>query len=79
MMNLLQGCGHSQTVIKNNTIRIPDNLIAELQHPIATDYPYTVHTLLIIISQYEALIEKANDRFREIKIIQSGETAQTGV
>lgn len=70
----LCGCSTAANVkVVNNPIKIPANLLTPLPHPMATDYPYTVNTLLIIISQYEATVDKANDRFEEITYIQSEE------
>lgn len=71
---ILCGCSTATSVqVISNPIRIPANLLTPLPHPIAIDYPYTVNTLLIIISQYEATVDKANDRFEEIIYIQSEE------
>jgi len=70
LTNLILFTGCSQrtvTVIDNN--HIPANLLTPLAHPIAVR-PYTVNMLLIIISQYEAVVDKANDRFAEIIFIQ---------
>lgn len=74
LMLCLCSCTTQRDVqIINNPIKVPASLLTPLSHPIVSDYPYTVNTLLIIISQYETMVDKANDRFGEIIFIQSEE------
>lgn len=67
----LCGCTASRDIqINSNPISVPLSLLTPLQHPVATGYPHTVNTLLITINQYEALVDRANNRFEEIIYIQ---------
>lgn len=69
---LFSGCaaGNGAVTVVSNPVRIPANLLTPLQHPVIVEYPVTVSVLLITISRYEALVDKANDRFEEIIFIQ---------
>lgn len=58
--------------VVSNTIRVPKYLLIPLEHPVSYSHPYTVEDLIIIISEYESVVEKANDRFIEINYIQDG-------
>lgn len=70
-LTILSGCASTAApVVTHNPVRIPANLLTPIPHPVILDYPVTVNILLITISQYEALLDKANDRFEEIYFIQ---------
>ena len=59
------------------TQRVPDSLLLPIEHPVAEGPPYTVEQLLIVLGQYDNKLEEANDRFAEIKFIQSDKQVET--
>lgn len=60
-------------MVRVDSLRIPAHLLVPISHPVAEGPPFTVESLLIVIGQYDNKLEQANDRFAEMRFIQSGD------
>lgn len=66
LMSYLTACTHSAEV----TGRVPENLLVDIPHPVLEEREATVRDLILLIAEYQAKLEKANDRFAGIRDLQ---------